>query len=357
MKTVMKIFATVSGIATIVLLCLFRPGTRIFIALFLIILVSIPYFVVWRNQGKRNNTSMLQWKGPENIKDAASYYQSGVTVIILVAGACWGIYTWNIQYSGYKESLAPALEVRISACQKEIILQDALLDKDFLIKYPRAQLIDGFVSVKNVGSLKTTLQTCECVHSVKDDITNSDRDIFSGLCEVPKYGRTPRESIPSCIKQSQSKAGEAAQAKGPIVISRVYIKDARMQFVQTGRFWLTRSSVDNRPDVLPYDEIRPQAEDKFEFVVSVPEPGLYAVMFTSPLDDEELDRMKGLGPDNEALEHMTKADQDERGWRLRWDATTFVEVHENRQRTHISSAEACPDEPTQLSTPSLDVLK
>ncbi len=67
---------------------------------------------------------------------------------------------------------------------------------------------------------------------------------------------------------------------------------------------MTRFSVDNRPDValtdkqqdlqrpdiVITDEMRPNAKDKLEFLVTAPGPGVYAIMFTSPLDEKESDR-------------------------------------------------------------------
>src|SRR5262249_30552951 len=109
---------------------------------------------------------------------------------------------------------------------------------------------------------------------------------------------------------------------GPLVVSRVQMRNHMMEIKdRDNRFWLTRPTVDKGregndgegKDRELLDEIRPQATDKFEFIVTVPEPGMYAIMFTSPLDKKELER-------------MTAAGFKQPNYPLRWETTTYLEV-------------------------------
>src|SRR5213078_1166213 len=118
-------------------------------------------------------------------------------------------------------------------------------------------VIEGFVTVRNVGTLKTCLQLYEC--------RRADGTLGANLrtCNKPQA-----EDIVLC--------DNGLQAKGPIVVSRVQLDGDRTQFdekeKEEKRFWLTKPIVDpKRPrDLELSDEMRPQATDKFEFLATVP---------------------------------------------------------------------------------------
>lgn len=318
----------------LILLRLFLPGIFsvfvvtliILITVFLVVLAASPYIRLWRAPNQHQAFPRFEWEGIDksNLKDATSYHQSLITVVLIVGRSGWGAYTWFLQDQNYRASQVPAIEVRISAISPTKVSpqnQEDFLSQDKDLKdKAKVRLIEGTVSIKNVGTSQTSVQLCECVRPGKDGAP----DVFVRACAKPKdwkpvmlCGENPREQS----------GGEAIVAKGPIVVSKVYLRDEdKMKFVQAGRFWLTRFSVDNRPDLVLSnkiglqspdmvltDEMRPKAEDKFEFLVTVSEPGLYAVMFTSPLDKKESNRMKDAGYEMPV-------------WQLRWYATTFVDV-------------------------------
>ena len=205
----------------------------------------------------------------------------------------WTIW-WNMHQDGQRSAgQFPALQVKIAVEHPQSSAQPLTKDQN-------ERLIKGIVAIKNVGTSKTNLQLCECVRTEEE--ADEQRDIFLGPCKAPKA----EESIPSC-------EGIGGVAKGPIVVSRVNLEHGVMHFTQPRRFWLTRSATDRRSKIGLTDEMRPNAEDQFEFLVTAPGPGIYAVMFTSPIDEEESKRM---GP----------AAQRIPGAPLRWDDTKFVEV-------------------------------
>jgi hypothetical protein len=272
--------------------------TTIFAITVFIFGLAISLFVgVWFRAEGLKELGGFERADLQHLKDASAYLQSFVMVLVLIGGAGWGAYTWFLQNKNYRSSLLPALELRIFAEQKNVQDPTSLLG-GFLQTNPNARLIEGFVTIKNVGTSKTNLDVCECAQTVQAQ-TEDEHDVFVRRCE-------PRARVPTC-------APGQGVPKGPIVISRVQLHGDKMKFIRTGRYWLTKSSVDQRADIETTDEIRPHENDKYEFLVPVPRPGIYAVMFTSAIDAEEFDRMKSSG--YEASE-----------WPPRWDATTFIEV-------------------------------
>ncbi len=282
----------------------FVIGSIIVITLSFVVLAASPYVRIWLSAEAKKDFTGFGFDNITALKDASSYLQSGVTVLILIGGAGWGLYTWFLQNESHRASLAPAIEVRIFAEQVTLQNQQEFLSEDKgLVDKGNTRLIKGFVTIKNVGTQKTGVQLCECVRPG----AKGDPVVFVSKCVKPKND----QSVRLCEEDQHKDNGQAKEAKerivakGPIVVSRVYLKDEdKMHFVQTGRFWMTRFSVDNRPDValtdkqqdlqrpdiVITDEMRPNAKDKLEFLVTAPGPGVYAIMFTSPLDEKESDR-------------------------------------------------------------------
>lgn len=259
---------------------------------------------------------------------ASAILKDLVTAIALIIGAIWAIITWIHQTRQYRESLLPALEATICAHQKTLrnsqnlqnFLEYTFIEEESPARHPNVRLIEGSVYIKNVGTSKTNLQICECVRPGKDPETGDERDVFAGYC---------KRDAPSPTCESPG-----GVPKGPIVVSEVHLdpESGEMRFFQKGRFWLTRSAVDERSTKVPTDEIRPNAEDKFEFLATVPGPGIYAIMFTSPIDEAEEARMQKVdGP---------------RPWRRRWDPTTFLEVSDSPPASDQNPAPRDCDRPS-----------
>jgi hypothetical protein len=219
-------------------------------------------------------------------------FQSLFTIAALIFGGAWAIYTWCKQLQDRKAGEIPALEIRIFAKQQTLKNQEDLLGKG-------VYLIRGFVTVKNVGSSKTSLQLCEC------------KTAGTSIANVQLCYKHPTDEIPQCAE---------SQREGPLVVSRVSLKDGKMGFGTPERFWLTNPS---RPENTP-DEVRPQATDRFEFLVPVTDLGLYAIMFTAPVDEEERARMK-----------------DWNRW-PRWEDITFAEVKKDEGNEQASGASTSP---------------
>jgi hypothetical protein len=311
----------VLGIAVWALSDFETAGIRAFIiTLVSVLLVGSAYVTIWFRAKAKNVFAGFECKNLTELKDVSLFLQGGVTVLILIIGAGWGLYTWAIQNQNYRanqeaerkkeianqvaekhkyiSSVAPALEVRIFAQESTSRYRNSVFEDRFRTEHPRARLITGWVSIKNVGAQKTNVRLCECTGTGKNPPPSCDNNVNQGT----------HLGVPKCHE---------GDPKGPLVVSKVSWNVGGMELEQLNkrkRFWLVRPSVDKeRLDIEPTDEMRPNAEDKFEFLVKVPGPGVYAVMFTAPIDQEEFDRMK-------------KAGHSMPPWPLRWDATTFVEV-------------------------------
>jgi hypothetical protein len=231
------------------------------------------------------------WSSTEKLKDIAA-------VVAICFGGAWAGYAFYVQKSDRDAGQMPALEVRITA--KQVTLdqknRDNLLasvkDKDDV------HFIRGSVTIKNVGTAKTSVHLVECI---KDGMQ----------VECPNDGKNPGVEV----------VGPIVVAKLSRLVSGKMLFDERRMarfFGEPHRFFLQRRAVDkNRGDVEEDDDIRPQATDAFEFLVTVEGPGVYAVMFTTPIDEAESRRLEKTGE----LKEWPKP--------LRWDDVTLVEVLES----------------------------
>lgn len=170
---------------------------------------------------------------------------------------------YDFERQRYIASEWPALQVRIKAQQESLMPASKahLLERD-------ERLIRVCVSIENVGTSKTKLD-------------------LSG---------------------------------GPLVVARVKsLSNGKMDLGEAKKFWVIRVSLNPKQhlDTRPVDEMRPKETDQFEFLANVEGAGLYALMFSAPVDKKEIERMKG-----DAQTNM----EEPRGDPLRWDATTFFEV-------------------------------
>lgn len=199
------------------------------------------------------------------IQSVAAVLQIIAAAFALVIGGLWVCYKYRVESEDRSQKLFPALEVVITANQK---------DKDRLIK--------GSITIKNVGTQATTMLLAE-----QDEDGN-----LTG---------------------------------GPLVVAKVTkMVNGKLQFDagQTKRFWLSKPQIPGRvatdpqislrQDVEVQDQCRPQATDHYEFLVPVQETGTYAVMFSGGLDKNEIDRMRRQGIDVE--------------YDWKWEQTTFVDV-------------------------------
>ncbi|HEV3040485.1 MAG TPA: hypothetical protein VHA33_22170 [Candidatus Angelobacter sp.] len=253
-----------------------------------------------------------KWWKRWDTKSKLTILQSIVTILAFGFGAFWAVWTWWRQSEEKTAREVPALEVRVFA--EEAILTDENKACLLVSRMPDMRFIRGVVTLKNVGTSQTNLHLCEC--GMMSDATPE-------ICEINETDGTPKCKGKNSIPQ------------GPIVVSSVFsMKNPLMQFEKGDlkRFWLVSPSVEyRRPDKILEDEMRPQAKDKFEFLVTVPHPGLYAVMFTSPVDEDEFGRMK---------KNMKK--KWERPYWPRWDATTFVEVGSDKTSAKCKISQVYP---------------
>src|SRR5215469_4581275 len=112
---------------------------------------AYPYLHLWRKAEANKDLITGKWTDKTNFETASAFHQRGVTLLLFILGAGWGVYTWIIQNQNYRASLAPALEVRISARQKTLQSPENFLGKDvpaakkFLTDNPNLRLIEGSV--------------------------------------------------------------------------------------------------------------------------------------------------------------------------------------------------------------------
>lgn len=204
-------------------------------------------------------------KNFEKFKNLSAGLQSIAAIVALAIAAAWAWYTWGIQRQDRRQSLFPAIEITISAKQETSIR----------VNRSNERLIRGCITIRNVGTQTTIIPLTEW--------------------DKPKSDKSRQAT------------------HGPIFIAKAKpTKKNKMQFGEEQILWLSKPVAAGRPDIELQDEIRPQATDHYEFLAWVREPGIYAVMFSTGLDETEIKRMRDAGID---------VDYD---WR--WEQTTFVKV-------------------------------
>lgn len=242
---------------------------RTLIVFFALLAVSVlfTYWYMWFKRRKQDSTNL------EKLTDKASYLQSCITVVALIIGAGWVVYTWKIQWEDHLQSTKAAIQIEISASQARPPKEQGLF-------------IAGDITIKNAGT------RTEILHF------NEGPLFVAKVNSIPIFDAT-RPVTESC-------------------------NDDRVVLGTSKRFWLSRPQVPAQPDPRPYielgDEIRPGVTDVFHFLIRVAEPGTYALMLSLDVPSKE-----SQGPE---VEFDNPCDRKKPKYQNRWESpAAFVAVH------------------------------
>jgi hypothetical protein len=243
------------------------------------------FFHLWHQAKGKQELARSDWEG---LMNRASYLQSCITLMALILGGGWGLYTWAIQWEEHKKNASEAelisLQINVSAHQE--FPPKTNQRKEFFIA--------GKVIFKNTGTRRTTIRL-------------ADGPLFVSQIYSSKIGSGTLKHPNELTDQSEREAA---------------CDEARTRPERPLKVFLSRPSVDGRPDIEVQAEIRPGEEDEFHFILRVQHRGTYAVIFSSEISEDEEKRAQpipeNLGP---------CIDKNRKPMKPRWEsAAAFVEV-------------------------------
>lgn len=257
----------------------------LFVAIVLVVLVVAVFAYKKRIDAlhRRDNLTALN--------AASSHIKDFATVMALLIGALWALYTWYAQWRDHLASVAPGLQERVFAKQ---IYPVGTSRNDGLF-------IGGCVAIKNAGNKLEYLP----------------------LADAPLFvAQVKSESIPVGIDSLPTQASDGSGCK-----------NGRLELDTPKRFVFSRPVIDGRQNIFLGDQIRPGVTEVFHFMVKVTKPGVYAVLFSAKQPEEKEHWDTENGPTEwGACEDKRKEVKQQ----FRWESPTyFVEVQESAKSGNL----------------------
>lgn len=243
-------------------------------------LIAVHIGMWLSTKGKKN----LAPGGWTDLKDMSSYVQSCITVVVLILGAGWAVYTWKTQWDDHKESEQRTQEGEKAAIEIEISAKQITPPNT---KPNNGWFIGGDITIKNAGTRTEWLKF------------DKGPLFVARIKSIPNFNKEPKGTNPC---------------------------EERKLILDTPKaFWLSRPQISDRPDIEVGDEIRPGATDVYHFLINVAQPGTYAVILSLDVPSKE-----SQGP---ALEFYNPCDHRTLKYQNRWESSAFfVEVNKKGPR-------------------------